>query len=68
MDADAQDLSDEIEDMLLNAQARVGGAVGIGSTEAMVSLKITGHVGPGGGLTTKGAARARRLQTQRWDD
>jgi hypothetical protein len=63
-----EDLTEEIRDMLLNAEAHVGGAVGIGSDEALTSMTITGLIGPRGGLTKKGAKRAFSAQSEEWGD
>lgn len=59
---------EEAEDMLLNAEIRVGGAVGIGSREAEAWLRGRLFIGPGGGLTNKGVKRARALYRNYWEE
>lgn len=61
-----EDLRDDIEDSLLNAEVRIGGRIGLASEEAQRHMFILGLIGAAGGLTRRGATRARQLQLERW--
>lgn len=68
--AEIELIQSEIRDALLNAEARPGGPIGLVDekrrTEILVAMRIVGWIGPKGGLTVKGAARARNLQFEKW--
>lgn len=59
---------DRAEDMLLNAELRVGGQVGIGTAGGAAYLKGRGWTGPFGCLSAKGLAHARALQDAYWGE
>lgn len=63
-------LSDEAFDMLLNAQARTGGRIGIGDRateqDSWRELRELGLLSPRNFLTARGAERAWQIQWDRW--
>jgi hypothetical protein len=60
------DLSDTGNDMLINAELRVGGRLGVGTESALNELRQKGLVGTGGGLTRRGVTIAKRLFNEYW--
>lgn len=66
----ADDVSDQANDMLLNAEARAGGRIGIGNSgteqQAHSLLRDAGFLTVNGRLTKAGADKARELQQERW--
>jgi hypothetical protein len=56
------------EDMLLNAELRIGGQVGVGTAAGTAYLKERGWIGPSGCLSAKGLACARALQNAYWGE
>jgi hypothetical protein len=65
---DPEDLQTEIHDILLSAEAWVGGRPGIMNHhhegELCAYMRGRGWLGPKGGLTRKGAAEARKVQRE----
>lgn len=64
----AADVAEEADDMLLNAEMRIGGAVGVGTDVAFAYLVGRGFVGPSGCLSARGLTRARALKRERWGE
>lgn len=60
----------EVRDVLLCSEPHQGGCLGRIRPEhreqVMMSMRAVGHVGPGGHLTARGAAAARRVQGEEW--
>lgn len=67
-----EDREDAILDTLLNAQAWVGGSLGVmhpkEEEEVLIHLTVQGLIGPRGCLTRKGANRAKAIQRNIWGD
>lgn len=61
-DTDAVDLAEEVKDMLVNAEAWVGGRPGVCTDRATAYAKENGLIGARGGLTREGMARAQQEQ------
>lgn len=57
-------LSEEAQDMLVNAELRIGGAVGVGSEKAEQELRTAVLIGREGGLTRLGVRVARECQRE----
>lgn len=62
------DAKDDAEDMLVNAELRIGGLVGIGTSDGYQYAQGRGWLGPKGGLSAKGLVMARKLQREYWGD
>ena len=52
------------DDMLINAETRIGGLLGVGSQEGFRALKEGGYIGAAGTLTRRGVQRAKKLQRE----
>lgn len=67
---DADNLGDAAHDMLLNAEARAGGRIGIGSPDEEEQvhdlLRDAGFLSVNNRLTKAGADKARALQQAYW--
>jgi hypothetical protein len=67
---DPEDFASEIKDSLLNSVARPGGRIGVmlPEHEGLLRAYLTGRgwLSSAGYLTRKGAAEARRVQTEEW--
>lgn len=55
------------DDMLINAEMRVGGNLGVGTKEGRDLLCERGFIGPQGCLTRAGLAEARKLYREYWE-
>lgn len=69
---DVEALSEQARDMLLNADARVGGSLGIGARETEEGtwreLRELGLIGDKNGLTRRGSRIAQAMQTAHWGE
>lgn len=65
---DGRTPEEEADDMILNAEHRIGGALGVGSRAGLAYARGRGWVGPSDGLSAKGLVRCRTLRREAgWD-
>jgi hypothetical protein len=68
MDDDELMAREDADDMVLNAEHRIGGALGVGTPVGLAYARGRGWTGPSGCLSAKGLAHCRALRKEKgWD-